>query len=61
MSKLYKKFRGIDDKTLGGVLTNHANTLRGIALAVTMLLRERRLLHVWHIAVTGALIWLFLQ
>lgn len=58
---LFRKFRGVDDKTLGMVLGNHADTLRGIANAVTMLLRERRLLLVLEMVQTLALIWVLLK
>ena len=56
--KMFKKMRGLDDKTLGGVLTNHADTLRGIAMATTMLLRERRVMLLWMIVVTTAVMYL---
>lgn len=62
MSKrgMFKKFRGIDDRTLGAALTNHAQVLGGVAGAATMLLRERRLLMVWRVLVTVGLVWALL-
>lgn len=55
--KLFKKFRGIDDNTLGAALTNHAQVLGGVARATEMMLRERRVLLVWRVVVTVGLMW----
>lgn len=60
-AKMFRHMRGIDDKTLGGVLTNHAGTLRAVANATTLLLRERRLMLVWAVVVTVVLTWLVLH
>ena len=57
MSKTYRKFRGIDDRTLGAALTNHAQVLQGVAQAVEVLLRERRLNLVWGALVTLVVMW----
>ena len=54
---VFKKMRGINDAQLGLVLTNHADVLRGVGLAVTMLLRERRLLLVLVFVQAAALVW----
>lgn len=58
MSKTFKKFRGIDDRTLGAALANHTDVLKAIAHATTMLLRERRLVLAWGTAVTAAVMYL---
>jgi len=55
--KAFRKFRGIDDRTLGNALNNHAAVLQGIARATTMLLRERRLTLVWQAVVTVVVAW----
>lgn len=54
----FRKFRGINDKQLGAALTNHAQVIGGVAAATNMLLRERRLLLVWNLVVTAALVWM---
>lgn len=58
---LYKKFRGVTDAELSVVLENHAGMLNGMGRALTMMLRERRLLLLWNIAVTAAVILLLLR
>lgn len=57
----FRKVRGIDDKTLGAVLTNHADMTRAMAAALTMLLKERRVMLVWAVVVTVALMWMGLR
>lgn len=57
-TKLYRRMRGLDDKTLSGALTNHAGVLNGLSVVVTRLLHERRVGLVWAVAVTVAVVWL---
>jgi hypothetical protein len=54
----FKKFRGINDAELSLVLENHAMILKGVSGALTMVLRERRLLLLWSVVVTVALVML---
>lgn len=61
VNRAFKKMRGIDDRTLGAALTNHADVLDAIGRATTLLLRERRLGLVWALVVTGAVVWLVLR
>lgn len=60
MAKTWRKFRGIDDQTLGAALTNHAQVLGGIAKATELLLRERRLFNLWRAVVTIGVIYALL-
>ena len=52
------KIRGIKDNELSAVLTHHADVLRGMSMALTKLIRERRLGLLWAAAVTVAVIYL---
>ena len=58
---IFRKMRGIDDRTLNMALTNHATVLRGVSEAVTRLLRERRLLLVLHVVEAAAIVWVLVR
>lgn len=57
----FRKIRGIKDSDLNAALTNHAHVIGGVAHAVTMLLRERRLLLLLNVAQVLGLIWMALH
>lgn len=56
MSKMFRKFRGLNDRVIAGALTNHASMLQAVANATERLLRERRLNLVWKVVVTVELL-----
>lgn len=57
----FRKMRAIKDVDLSKALTNHAQVIGGVALATTMLLRERRLLLLLQLVEVAGLIWLGLH
>lgn len=57
----FRKIRAIKDIDLSNALTNHAQVIGGVALATTMLLRERRMLLLLQLVEVGAILWLVLH
>lgn len=57
----FRKLHGIPDRDLMAGIGHHTLVLRGMSIALTKLIRERRLLLLLHVAEVAAIIWLVMR